>query len=163
MQSYRVVLVCAVFLAVMPAAAQDFPSAFAPPDAVAAAIELVSEPASYEVAASDGHIEASASAVCSDARPREIDVTLEWEVEGGAGADARRVDISMFGNGFHSGRYLTSGVLPEARREVRFDGAEPGIYYYWRVLSSTADGWVVSANGRFEAPICAVDLVKERV
>ena len=41
------------------------------------------------------------------------------------------------------------------------DAAEPGLFYYWRLLVGSTDGWALAANGRFEAPICPFDEVAE--
>ena len=133
--------------------------AFRPVDASAAPTLVGGEPAHYESPGDDGRTRLVAEAVCSQTRLGTIEVTLGWETE--AASDAWRVDVSMFGNGFRTGRYLTSDTLPAARGEVDFDQAEPGIYYYWRLLGRGADQWTLRGHGRFEAPICPVDRIEE--
>lgn len=119
-------------------------------------IELKSEPENYDDSKADAFTELEAIARCSETRRRAIDVTFRWHVER-AQISAHRVDLSMFRGGFTTGRYLTSGERPADENRLKFDAALPGLYYYWRLLSKTPDGWVVSGNGRFDSPICPVD------
>lgn len=167
MQRYRVAVVVGAFgltigfgLGSGRAEAQERRSQFVPADEAAIEVEITAEPTYYDNAWSDGRTELSAVTACSDTRPRKSDVVLGWRITGG-GADAVRVDITRFGRGFADGKFLTSGVRGAAERELYFADAEPGLYYYWRVLRRGADSWVVAANGRFEAPICPRDGVVE--
>ncbi|MCP5093369.1 MAG: hypothetical protein GY949_20865 [Gammaproteobacteria bacterium] len=119
-------------------------------------IELKSEPENYDDSKADGFTELEVIARCSETRRRGIDVTFHWQVER-AQVSAHRIDLSMFRSGFATGRYLTSGERPADEKRVHFDAALPGLYYYWRLLSKTPQGWVVSGNGRFDSPICPAD------
>lgn len=130
--------------------------AFNPADPGAKAVVLLSKPASYELPIQDPLTEMHAEARCSRTVPRGIDVTLSWSSKR-AGVEAHRVDLTEFGSGFESGRFLTSGERPTSVKELPFEEALPGIYYYWRVLTKTADGWIVSGTGRFDSPICPAD------
>ena len=49
------------------------------------------------------------------------------------------------------------GVATAFAGEPEAKDADAGVNYYWRVLTRTADGWIVGATGRFEAPICPAD------
>ena len=129
---------------------------FHAPDPAARAIVIRSEPASYELPMRDAATEMQASASCSRFEPRGIDVSLRWSSRR-TGTTAYRVDITEFGDGFAKGRYLTSGERETSVKELPFEEALPGTYYYWRLLTKTADGWVVSGTGRFDAPICPAD------
>lgn len=136
------------------------PVEFVVPDAAALGIELAFEPASYDRASSDELTTLSGSGRCSKTRLRGIDLTLEWSVERPE-VDGHRVDLSKFATGFARGEYLTSGERSAAERGLIFEGAEPGVYYYWRLLTRTGGGWRVSGAGRVEAPICPADEVYE--
>jgi len=126
-------------------------------DAKALAIKIIAQPESYAGPMHDAYTVLDAKARCSTTKPRAIDVTLTWDVKHPE-AKAFRIDITEFEDGFAKGRYLTSGEVTTSVRQVVFEEAAGGGYYYWRVLTSTAAGWVVSGAGRFDAPVCAVDM-----
>ena len=123
-------------------------------------LEFRSEPASYDRPTSDAFTEMEAVGQCSRTRPRAIDVTLSWDVTR-TSVEAHRIDISMFRDGFSKGRYVTSGERPAGEKARVFDAAGPGGYYYWRLLTKTPEGWLVSGSGRFDTPICPVDEASE--
>jgi hypothetical protein len=143
------------------AQAQDRPTTFTPAGGAAAAIAIAGAPPHYERATTDGRSTLLATPACSETRPRAIDVPLAWAVEDAA-VEQVRIDITRFGAGFANGSYLTSGSLPGRAGEALFADAEPGIFYYWRLLTrpAGADAWKLAANGRFEAPICPFDEVE---
>lgn len=153
----RTLSACCALLATATALPARANGAFVPADAKALAIRIVSQPESYEAPTHDPFTALYARARCSRTTPRAIDVTLRWDVKQPE-AKAFRIDITEFGDGFAKGRYLTSGERSTDERQLPFEDARPGIYYYWRVLTSTPAGWVVSGAGRFDAPICAADL-----
>lgn len=161
----RFLIVAIPFAAIAPAGfAGDQTATVAFVEASASAemrnIELKSEPENYDDAKADGFTELEVIARCSETRQRGIDVTFRWRVER-AQVTAHRVDLSMFRGGFTTDRYLTSGERPADEKRLHFESALPGLYYYWRLLSKTPDGWVVSGNGRFDSPICPADGVPE--
>jgi len=125
-----------------------------------ASVTTLFAPASYEVPFHDAFTAMHADARCSRFIPRGIDVNLTWS-SGRAGGEAFRVDITPFSDGFEKGTYLTSGERPAFVKELFFAEAQPGIDYYWRLLTKTPAGWVVGGAGRFDAPICPVDEGKE--
>jgi hypothetical protein len=96
------------------------------------------------------------SAHCLDTNPRQGLVALTW-APGAALAGGQRIDVTKFHEGFEVGRFDASAVLEASVRTISLQDPEPGIYYYWRVLGETSDGWVASAVARFEAPICPSD------
>lgn len=140
--------------------AQLAPVPFVAPDAAAVGIELAFEPASYDRPSNDSFTQLRGDGRCSTTRIGGIDVELNWEVKRPE-VEAHRVDVSMFFDGFASGNFLTSAERPGTERGLVFEQAEPGIYYYWRLLTRTAEGWRVSGAGRVEAPVCPVDKVYE--
>lgn len=133
---------------------------FSEPDESGKALELLAEPASYDRASSDEFTTMAAAASCSDARLRGIDLTLSWEVTR-PGAQEHRVDLTMFSDGFETGRYTTSGPRPAGERGLILEDPLPGVYYYWRLLTRTADSWRVSGAGRLDTPVCVADEVPE--
>jgi hypothetical protein len=126
----------------------------------ASAIPIVSGPANYDRPVRDAFTAMEAVSRCSTTALRGIDVTLRWDVKR-TEVTANRIDITEFRDGFDKGRYLTSGDRPIDEREIVFTDARPGLYYYWRVLTRTSEGWVVSGTGRFDAPVCPADMVPE--
>jgi hypothetical protein len=145
----------ALLVATTASVAQERP-AFAPVSDAGRAIEINSQPASYELANGDGSTELRVSASCSHQRPTRSDIVLGWDLPGAAAAEIR-VDVTGYSEGFATGRYVTSGARSAARRSLTFLDGEPGVNYYWRLLTRTAEGWTVRANGRFEAPTCPND------
>lgn len=157
-QLKRLISTFVVFAALalaLPAPAGDH--TFKPPDAKALAIQIISEPESYDLPFALPDTVMKAQARCSTVVPRGIDVMLHWDVKQ-ADAKAYRVDITELRDGFAKGRFLTSGERPPAERLLPFEDAQPGLYYYWRVLTSSDAGWVVSGAGRFDSPVCASDV-----
>ncbi len=156
-RSTSIVLGCAALALAIAAPAPAGDHTFKAADAKALAIQIISEPENYDRQMALGGAVIKAQARCSTLVPRGIDVTLFWEVKQ-ADAKAYRVDITEFRDGFAKGRFLTSGERPPAERVLPFEDAQPGLYYYWRVLTSTDAGWVVSGAGRFDSPVCASDM-----
>lgn len=156
-------LVVVVFLNPLPTGAAGDQAVAVPfveaPDEVRA-IELISEPQNYDDASADDFTQLEAAARCSQTKLRGIEVTFRWQVKLPQ-VSAHRIDLSMFRGGFTTGRYKTSGKRPAAESQLLLDEALPGVYYYWRLLTETPEGWVVSGNGRFDSPICPADGVPE--
>lgn len=99
------------------------------------------------------------SGECSDVK-RGVSVTqFAWSTPGGV-IQAQRVDISMFRDGFRTGRFETLGRVPAAQGRLTWDRSRGGVNYYWRVLALTSQGWVPSDTARYETPICPVDFVE---
>lgn len=151
-----VLVMCAALALVLaaPAWAGDI---FKAADAEALAIRIVSEPAHYDRSMLLPGTVMNVQARCSTLVLRQIDVTLMWDVRL-PGAKAFRIDVSELRDGFSKGRFLTSGERPLGEQTIAFDKARGGLYYYWRVLTRTDDGWVVSGAGRFDAPVCRADM-----
>ncbi len=92
---------------------------------------------------------------CSEIRRRTAVIALSWKA--GEGSGDQRIDLTMFRDGFVRGRYQTSGRLPHGQGSAGVEAPEPGIRYYWRVLTETPAGWIPSAVERFEVPVCPWD------
>lgn len=119
--------------------------------------------------------ELEADVACSDSLPGTSVARLSWGEAERPGSD-RRVDLSMFHDGFLKRQYTTvwqrEGEEPGAayrfdrvtgRHEVLVYGLTAGVNYYWRVLSLTTDGWVPSMTVRVEPPVCPVDIEADTV
>ena len=98
----------------------------------------------------------SFTARCLDTSPREGLITLTWR-SAQAGASGQRVDVTKFHEGFDVSRFDASRRLDSNFEAVGLQAPEPGINYYWRVLTATPSGWITSQVGRFEAPVCPSD------
>lgn len=100
--------------------------------------------------------ELAPTARCSESVRRSAEVELRWQSVG-ATAGAQRVDVTKFRDGFDLARYDVSPPLAPGRDSVALAGPEPGIHYYWRVLTETPRGWAPSRVERFEVPVCPWD------
>ena len=77
--------------------------------------------------------------------------------------DTHAFDRAAFGRANeHLGHELTFLEPRLDRTTAALEKLEPGVNYYWRVLTRTDGGWVPSAVARVEAPTCPVDSVVER-
>ncbi len=92
---------------------------------------------------------------CSETRRRTAVIALSWRA--GEGSGDQRLDFTPFRDGFDQGRYQTSGRLPHGQTAAGVEAPEPGLRYYWRVLTETPAGWIPSAVERFEVPVCPWD------
>jgi hypothetical protein len=88
---------------------------------------------------------------CSETKPSKGSATLSWKV---SNSGQQRVDFTMYRDGFERGMFETIGPLPVDQSSVEIDGLEPGINYYWRVLTLTPKGWVPSETARCEGIGC---------
>lgn len=102
----------------------------------------------------------AAEASCGQSLPRAAIVDLAWGAAGASGASARRVDISKFPEGFATGRFDTTGVQAASLRAASVQAPEPGLRYYWRVLTRGPEGWVSSQVRRFRVPVCRADVLE---
>lgn len=127
---------------------EDF-EAFAPATPEGAAVALLPP------GTAGGAEQLGFSSRCSETRRRTAVIALRWQA--GEEVADQRVDLTKFRDGFEKGRYETSGRLPRHQRSAGLEGPEPGIRYYWRVLTETPAGWVPSTVERFEVPVCPWD------
>ncbi len=94
---------------------------------------------------------------CNPEKRRAAIVALGWEAASGGNLLGQRVEISKFRDGFSRGHFEATRRLPLATSAVAVDAPEPGVNYYWRVLTETPEGWAASPVGRFEVPVCPWD------
>lgn len=105
-----------------------------------------------------GH--SSATDLEAEARcdPMKLTATarLSWKLASPPGSQ-QRVDMTMFRDGFQTGKFTTTGPLPPDQTQLNLNSGEPGINYAWRVLTLTGEGWVPSETARLPWPSCPVD------
>ncbi len=94
---------------------------------------------------------------CDEKPMRTATVSLNWTATSGEGVVGQRVDISKFPEGFATGRFETTGAIDAAQSTAAVAGPEPGLSYYWRVWTMTADGGITSRVERFDVPTCPAD------
>ena len=97
------------------------------------------------------------AAHCNPEKARLSIVSLSWEPASSPSLISQRLDISKFQDGFRRGAFLATAELPKTQKAVGVDGPEPGVNYYWRVVSKTRDGGMTSEIGRFDVPVCPWD------
>jgi hypothetical protein len=97
--------------------------------------------------------ELKATVWCSETRPSKGMAALTWKVAEEPGIE-QRVDFSMYRDGFERAAFETTGPVAPRQSSVQVDGLEPGINYYWRVLTRTSVGWVTSETARCEGLTC---------
>ena len=90
---------------------------------------------------------------CSETHMGKAIAKLNWTVATAPGSQ-QRIDITMYWDGFERGNFETSGPHPPGQSFVELERLEPGINYYWRVLTLTPKGWVPSATARCKVPVC---------
>jgi hypothetical protein len=123
---------------------------FAPAAPAQAAIQLAPE------GTGGAAVDLSADTSCSTTVVRTSIIELRWNASAGP-SGVQRIDISKFWDGFQNGRYESSRILPAQQSSASWEGAEPGIHYYWRVLTQAGSIWIPSITERFEAPVCPWD------
>ncbi len=99
-----------------------------------------------------------ATSECSEAELRKGIAKLSWAVAPSSGSE-QRVVMTIFRDGFIRGAFQTSGPLASQQAFLVWEGLEPGIIHFWRVLTLQAGGWVPSEITSFEAPTCVANMV----
>jgi hypothetical protein len=150
---FPVVLVSALTLGMAPSAADAPVVVFAPVLAGAAPAKLL--PPETPGAA----VALIAGAECSRLEPGKGLLVMSWAHRGEGGE--QRIDITAFPDGFERLRYQTTHNLPPDQTAAVLERPEPGINYFWRVLTQTEGGWVTSEVARADAPTCPVDSAEE--
>ena len=87
---------------------------------------------------------------------------LTWRAANALGSQ-QRIDITMYWDGFEKGNFQTIGPNPPDQSFVELDRLEPGINYYWRVLTLTPEGWVPSETARCAVPAYPIDRPEKEV
>jgi hypothetical protein len=124
------------------------------PDAALSAVPIL--PAS----APGGALDLEWFPECDPMKPGTGVVNMRWKA-GAALQSDQRVDVTKFAEGFATGKFQATRALPPALISVAMEKPEPGVSYYWRVLTRTPAGWVPSGTYRFDAPTCPVDSAVE--
>ena len=95
----------------------------------------------------------------SQTQPAKAIAKLSWRVTNESGSQ-QRIDITMYWDGFETGKFESVGPLPPGQSSVDLTELEPGINYYWRVLTLTPKGWVPSEMARCAVSVYPVDRPK---
>jgi hypothetical protein len=93
---------------------------------------------------------------CSRTELRKGVAKLSWKVAATPGI-AQRVDVSIYRDGFETGKFETVGSLPPSQASLAWERLDPGIIHYYRVLTLHTHGWVASETASFEGPTCVAD------
>jgi hypothetical protein len=94
---------------------------------------------------------------CHKTELRKGIAKLSWTVPSSGG---QRVDVTIFRDGFEKGKFETSGPLPAGQTSLVWEGTDPGIIHYWRVVSLHADQSVSSEIASFEGATCVANQVR---
>jgi hypothetical protein len=93
---------------------------------------------------------------CSAVEPGVFIGQLSWRTR-----DLRRgrhrVEVTPFRTGFDRGEYETIAVVPVTQSNLEWSEGEPGINYYWRIVTQQEDESYVSDVARFQPEVCPVD------
>jgi len=95
-------------------------------------------------------------------QPGKVIAKLSWTLANTPGSQ-QRVDLSMYWNGFETGNFETIGPLPPDQSVVESDELKSGIYYYWRVVTLTPEGWVPSETANCAVRFCPGGRALEKV
>ncbi len=97
----------------------------------------------------------SSAPECDASTPGRTVTVLTWNPVVSAGE--QRIDLTIFFNGFESGDFIGTPVLPSAQSTYRLLDLEPGLQYEWRVLTRVEGGWGSSSTATFRGMVCVVD------
>ena len=95
----------------------------------------------------------SMSQQCSADSPGMVAVSFAWSpslLPGGT----QYLDLSMYDTGFAAGTFVGNGPLPGSQSALTWDGLIPASVYYWRVNTSTANGWYAGPTWSFGTLSC---------
>jgi hypothetical protein len=95
---------------------------------------------------------------CDETDPRVAYAQLGWRPAANRGV--QRVQVTIDPRGFDRDAVVTSPELDSAADAERWLQLEGQAVHSWRVITASpvSSLWYTSAVGRFEGPLCAVDL-----
>jgi len=96
---------------------------------------------------------------CDDSHPGQALAKLTW-TPADRQAQAQRVDVTIYPDGFDRGKFERSSLLSPDRDSLVWTELRGQAFHYWRVLSQQADGWVASETASFEGPTCISDCTR---
>ena len=83
-------------------------------------------------------------------------VLLRWRPPVAPGTQ-QQVQVTIFPDGFETGRFITTRDLGPSQGELLFEQVAGQALHRWRVLTLQPDGLVPSETARFDGPICVRD------
>jgi hypothetical protein len=96
------------------------------------------------------------SVECSQTQPRQGVAHLSWVPAGGSAAE-QRVAVSIYRDGFETGKFDSSESLAPERAALDWRQLSGQAIHLWRVLTRYGDTWVASETASFEGPLCVAD------
>jgi hypothetical protein len=95
---------------------------------------------------------------CSNSEPGRAVANLSWKpaLEHGSG---QRVIVTIFPNGFDTGRFDRSPLLAPTRSHIQWPRVNGQAIHFWRVLTRHGRKWTATITARFRARACVADLI----
>jgi beta-lactamase family protein len=91
-------------------------------------------------------------ATCFGGTDHSVRITFVWRA---SGAGPQWLDLSIFGNGFAPGTFVTATAFSPQGWGYRWDGLLEGTTHFVRVNTLTRSGWMASDTLPFYTPICS--------
>ncbi|WP_455210864.1 hypothetical protein [Kaarinaea lacus] len=105
--------------------------------------------------------ELAAQVECSDLVRFKSIAQLSWRPAENAG-DEQRIDVTIFKDGFETGRFESSKALPPDITSYQFDDVKGQALHRWRVVTRTGNDVFFSETARFEGVVCVGDVVVDQ-
>lgn len=105
--------------------------------------------------------ELAAQVKCSDLERFKSIAQLSWSPAENPG-DEQRIDVTIFKDGFETGRYESSKALPPEESSYQFDDVKGQALHRWRVVTLTGNDTFFSETARFEGVVCVGDIIADQ-
>ena len=105
--------------------------------------------------------ELAAQVKCSDLERFKSLAQLNWRPAENPG-DEQRVDVTIFKDGFETGRFESSKTLPPDLSSYLFQDVQGQALHRWRVVTMTGSDMVFSETARFEGVVCVGDVIADQ-
>lgn len=105
--------------------------------------------------------ELAAQVKCSDLERFKSIAQLSWRPAENAG-DEQRIDVTIFKDGFETGKYESSKALPPEESSYLFQDVKGQALHRWRVVTLTGNDTIFSETARFEGVVCVGDVIVDQ-